>query len=93
MSIAVEPFTRGMGGLAAEIDADMEKVGLVMATADLLIGITALIRRTARTTGHFDIEFGKGWKAVRRDEGRTSMKPSGGMPRGRPAPGPPRSHR
>jgi predicted nucleic acid-binding protein len=31
-----------MGGLAAKIDADMKKVGLVIATADLLIGITAL---------------------------------------------------
>jgi tRNA(fMet)-specific endonuclease VapC len=40
--IPVEPFTRDMGVLAAKIDADMKKAGLVIATADLLIGITAL---------------------------------------------------
>lgn len=40
--LPVEPFTREMGVLAAKIDADMKKVGLVIATADLLIGITAL---------------------------------------------------
>lgn len=38
----VEPFTREMGVLAARIDADMKKTGLVIATADLLIGVTAL---------------------------------------------------
>ena len=40
--IPVEPFTREMGALAAKIDAEMRKAGLVIATADLLIGITAL---------------------------------------------------
>ncbi len=40
--LPVEAFTREMGVLAAKIDADMKKVGLVIATADLLIGITAL---------------------------------------------------
>jgi len=40
--IPVEPFTREMGMLAAKIDADMKKTGTVIATADLLIGVTAL---------------------------------------------------
>jgi len=40
--LPVEPFTCEMGVLAAKIDADMKKKGLVIATADLLIGITAL---------------------------------------------------
>lgn len=40
--LPVEPFTREMGVLAAKIDADMKKTGLVIATADLLIGVTAL---------------------------------------------------
>lgn len=40
--IPVESFTREMGALAAKIDAEMRKAGLVIATADLLIGITAL---------------------------------------------------
>lgn len=40
--LPVEPFTREMGVLAAKIDAEMRKVGLVIATAELLIGITAL---------------------------------------------------
>jgi tRNA(fMet)-specific endonuclease VapC len=40
--LPVEPFTREMGVLAAKIDANMKKAGLVIATADLLIGITAL---------------------------------------------------
>ena len=40
--IPVEPFTREMAVLAAKIDADMKKVGTVVATADLLIGVTAL---------------------------------------------------
>jgi tRNA(fMet)-specific endonuclease VapC len=40
--LPVEPFTREMGILAGKIDADMKKSGLVIATADLLIGITAL---------------------------------------------------
>jgi predicted nucleic acid-binding protein len=40
--IPVEPFTREMGVLAAKIDADMKRTGLVIATTDLLIGITAL---------------------------------------------------
>jgi len=40
--LPVEPFTREMAVLAAKIDADMKKAGLVIATADLPIGITAL---------------------------------------------------
>jgi tRNA(fMet)-specific endonuclease VapC len=40
--LPVEPFTREMGAVAAEIDAGMKKSGLVIATADLLIGVTAL---------------------------------------------------
>jgi predicted nucleic acid-binding protein len=40
--LPVEPFTREMGVLAAKIDAEMKKAGLVIATADLLIGVTAL---------------------------------------------------
>ena len=36
--LPVEPFTREMAILAAKIDAEMKKVGLVIATADLLIG-------------------------------------------------------
>jgi tRNA(fMet)-specific endonuclease VapC len=40
--IPVEPFTREMGVVAAKIDADMRKAGLVIATADLLIGATSL---------------------------------------------------
>jgi predicted nucleic acid-binding protein len=39
--IPVESFTREMGVLAAKIDADMKRAGFVVATADLLIGITA----------------------------------------------------
>lgn len=40
--LPVESFTKEMGVLAAKIDTDWKKVGLVIATADLLIGITAL---------------------------------------------------
>ena len=40
--IPVEPFPCEMGALAAKIDAEMRKAGLVIATADLLIEITAL---------------------------------------------------
>lgn len=40
--LPVEPFTREMAVLAARIDAEMKNVGLVIATADSLIGITAL---------------------------------------------------
>ncbi|MBL8296091.1 MAG: PIN domain-containing protein [Bryobacterales bacterium] len=40
--LPVEPFTREMGVLPAKIDADMKKTGLVIAAADLLIGVTAL---------------------------------------------------
>ncbi|MEX2299897.1 MAG: PIN domain-containing protein [Bryobacterales bacterium] len=50
--IPVEPFTREMGVLAAEIDAGMKKAGLVIATADLLIGITALHYGYALGTGN-----------------------------------------
>jgi predicted nucleic acid-binding protein len=37
-----EPFTREMGALAAKVDPEMKKAGVVIATADLLIGTTAL---------------------------------------------------
>ena len=40
--IPVAPFTREMGALAARIDAEVRGVGRVIATADLLIGVTAL---------------------------------------------------
>ena len=40
--LPVESFASEMGVLAANTDADMKKVGLVVATADLLIGTTAL---------------------------------------------------
>lgn len=40
--LPVEPFTGDMGDLAAKIDANMKKAGLVLATADLLIGVMAL---------------------------------------------------
>jgi tRNA(fMet)-specific endonuclease VapC len=40
--IPVESFTRQMGVLAAGIDAETKRAGRVIATADLLIGVTAL---------------------------------------------------
>ena len=40
--LPVEPFSREMGLLAAGIDARMRDGGVVIATADLLIGVTAL---------------------------------------------------
>ncbi len=40
--IPVASFTREMGALAAKIDAGLRKSGFVIATADLLIGATAL---------------------------------------------------
>ena len=40
--LPVEAFTREMAVLAAKIDAEMKTEGIVIATADLLIGITAL---------------------------------------------------
>ena len=40
--IPVESFTLQMGVMAAKIDADMRKSGQVIATADLLIGVTAV---------------------------------------------------
>ncbi len=56
--IPVESFTREMGVLAAGIDADMKKGGLVIATADLLIGVTALHHGYAigtRNVRHFQM--------------------------------------
>jgi tRNA(fMet)-specific endonuclease VapC len=56
--IPVEPFTREMGALAARIDADMKKMGRTVATADLLIGVTALYYGYAvgtRNTRHFQL--------------------------------------
>ena len=56
--IPVEPFTREMGVLAANVDADMKKSGLVIATADLLIGVTALSYSYAigtRNVRHFQM--------------------------------------
>lgn len=40
--IPVEPFTHEMGVLAARIDVEAKNTGCVIATADLLIGVTAL---------------------------------------------------
>lgn len=40
--LPVHSFTREMGVLAAKIDAEMKKSGRTIATADLLIGVTAL---------------------------------------------------
>lgn len=56
--IPVEPFTREMGVLAAGVDAEMKKAGLVIATADLLIGVTALRHSYAvgtRNVRHFQM--------------------------------------
>ena len=41
-AIPVEPFTREMASLAAEIDAEARKLGRSIPFADLLIGATAL---------------------------------------------------
>ena len=46
-AIPIEPFTRGMGVLAGEIDAELRKAGFVIASADLMIGATALFHRYA----------------------------------------------
>ncbi len=40
--IPIEPFTSAMAVLGAKVDADLKKVGVVIPTADLLIGVTAL---------------------------------------------------
>lgn len=56
--IPVEAFTREMGVLAAGVDAQMKKSGLVIATADLLIGVTALHHDYAvgtRNVRHFQM--------------------------------------
>ena len=42
LAIPVEPFTKQMGQLAAKIDADAKRTGLVIPFEDLLIGVTAL---------------------------------------------------
>jgi tRNA(fMet)-specific endonuclease VapC len=41
-AIPVEPFTRDMASLAAKVDAEARKTGLVIPFADLLIGAAAL---------------------------------------------------
>ena len=41
-AIPVQPFTHEMGQLAAKIDAEARKRGLVIPFADLQIGVTAL---------------------------------------------------
>lgn len=41
-AVPVEPFTRAMAQLAAEIDADARRTGQTIPFADLLIGVTAL---------------------------------------------------
>jgi tRNA(fMet)-specific endonuclease VapC len=41
-AIPVEPFTREMAQLAAEIDAEAPQLGRTIPFADLLIGVTAL---------------------------------------------------
>ena len=56
--LPVEPFTREMGVLAAKVDAEMRRAGLVVATADLLIGVTALYHGYAigtRNVRHFQM--------------------------------------
>ena len=56
--LPVEPFSREMAVLAAKIDADMKRAGLVLATADLLIGVTALYYGYAigtRNARHFNM--------------------------------------
>jgi tRNA(fMet)-specific endonuclease VapC len=54
--IPVESFTREMGVLAVAVDAGLKKSGVVIATADLLIGATALYHGYAvatRNARHF----------------------------------------
>ena len=41
-----------MGALAAKVDAEIRRAGLVVATADLLIGVTALHHAYAVGTGN-----------------------------------------
>lgn len=41
-SIPAEPFTRAMGQMVAQVDAEARKQGVVIPFADLLIGGTAL---------------------------------------------------
>jgi len=41
-AIPVEPFTKEMGQIAAKIDAEAKRIGLVIPFEDLLIGSTAL---------------------------------------------------
>ena len=41
-AVPVEPFTRAMAQLAAEIDAEAKRTGQTIPFADLLIGATAL---------------------------------------------------
>jgi predicted nucleic acid-binding protein len=40
--VPAEAFTAEMGVVAAKLDAGLKKTGVVVATADLLIGVTAL---------------------------------------------------
>ena len=57
-AIPVEPFTKEMGQLAAKIDAERRKQGVVIAFADLQIGVTALHFEYAIGTlnvWHFDM--------------------------------------
>ncbi len=48
-AIPIQPFTKEMGQLAAKIDAQVRKRGVVIPFADLQIGVTAL---------HFDYAIG-----------------------------------
>jgi predicted nucleic acid-binding protein len=41
-AIPVQPFTKEMGQLAARIDAEARKTGVVIPFADLQIGVTAM---------------------------------------------------
>ena len=41
-AIPVEPFTREIGGIVAQVDAEARKKGVVIPFADLLIGGTAI---------------------------------------------------
>jgi predicted nucleic acid-binding protein len=46
LAVSVEPFTKEMGQLAAKIDADAKRTGMVIPFEDLLIGVTALTSDT-----------------------------------------------
>ena len=56
--IPIEAFTREMGTVAAGVDAGLRKQGIVVSTADLLIGATALFFGYSvgtRNIRHFEV--------------------------------------